>query len=136
MPTELSTGAGADRREPGAQIPIRRTSSAPRTPIRSACSNATTMTVESAYTPFRRACLLVAATVVFQLFDLGAQPVAAGIIPEPWNKLAHFVGYSLITILLWIGTVGRMTFAVIATVVAIGIAATASLLVRRKPQHR
>jgi VanZ family protein len=62
----------------------------------------------------------VAATVVFQLFYLGVQPVAAGLIPEPWDKLAHFAVYSLITVLLWIGTAGRMTFAVIATVVAIG----------------
>ena len=120
MPTEFDTGAGADRREAGAQNPVRTTSSAPRMPFRSASDKATIMTVESAYTPFRWACLLIAATVVFQLFHLGAQPFAAGLFPEPWDKLAHFAVYSLITVLLWIGTAGRMTFAVIATVVAIG----------------
>jgi VanZ family protein len=54
------------------------------------------------------------------LFYLGAQPVAADLVPAPWDKLAHFVVYSLITVLLWIGTAGRITFAVIATVAAIG----------------
>ena len=43
-----------------------------------------------------------------------------GLIPEPWDRLANFAVYSLITVLLWIGTAGPMTFAVIATVVAIG----------------
>jgi VanZ family protein len=120
MPTEFDTGAGADRREAGVQNPVRKTSSASSTPIRGASDNATIMTVESAYTQFRWTCLLIAATVVFQLFHLGAQPFAAGLIPEPWDKLAHFAVYSLITVLLWIGTAGRMTLAVLATVVAIG----------------
>ena len=72
--------------------------------------------------PFRWPYLLVAAAVVFQLFYVGAQPVAAGLIPAPWDKLAHLAVYSLITLLLWIGTAGRIPLTVIATVVVIGAA--------------
>ena len=70
--------------------------------------------------PLRWPYLLLAATVVLQLFYLGAQPVAAGLIPAPWDKLAHLAVYSLITLLLWIGTAGRMPLMIIATVVVIG----------------
>ena len=65
-------------------------------------------------------CLLLAAAVVFQLFYLGSQPFAAGLIPAPWDKLAHLVVYSAITALLWIGTGGSMPALVIAAVIAIG----------------
>ena len=69
---------------------------------------------------FRWPYLFLAAAVVFQLFYVGAQPVAAGLIPSPWDKLAHFAVYSLITLLLWIATAGRMPLTVIVTVVMIG----------------
>jgi VanZ family protein len=71
-------------------------------------------------TLLRRLCLLLAAAIAFQLFYLGAQPIAVGLIPAPWDKLAHFVVFSVITALLWIGTAGRMPIIVIITVVAIG----------------
>src|SRR5882672_2429376 len=65
-------------------------------------------------------CLLLATAIVFQLFYLGAQPFAAGLIPSPWDKLAHLVAFSAIAALLWVGTGGRMPLTVIATVAAIG----------------
>jgi VanZ family protein len=65
-------------------------------------------------------CLALAAMMTFQLFQVGSQPVAAGLIPEPWDKLAHFATYSVITGLAWVGTAGRMPLAVIAAIVAVG----------------
>ena len=65
-------------------------------------------------------CLLLATVVIFQLFYLGSQPFAAGLIPPPWDKLAHFVVYSAITALLWIGTGGSTPALVIMAVIAVG----------------
>ena len=56
----------------------------------------------------RRLCLASAAALIFQLFYVGAQPAAAGLIPMPWDKLAHLAVYAAITALMWIGTAGRM----------------------------
>jgi hypothetical protein len=36
----------------------------------------------------------------FQLFYLGAQPFAAGLIPVPWDKLAHLAVFAFLTTLL------------------------------------
>jgi len=65
-------------------------------------------------------CLLLAAAVSFQLFYLGSQPFAAGLVPAPWDKLAHLAVYSAITALLWTGTGGSKPALVIAAVIAIG----------------
>src|SRR5262245_39085371 len=70
--------------------------------------------------PFQCACLLAAAAVTLQLFYAGAQPAAAGLFPAPWDKLAHFVVYGAITVLLWIGTAGRTPLAIVAGAIAIG----------------
>ena len=71
--------------------------------------------------PLARAlCLALAAIVVFNLFWLGAKPVAVGLFPAPWDKAAHLAVYGALTALLWLGAGGRMTFTVIAAVVAIG----------------
>jgi VanZ family protein len=64
--------------------------------------------------------LALAAAVTFQLFYLGAQPFAAGLIPVPWDKLAHLAVFAFLTTLLWIGTAGRIPLAVIVTAIAIG----------------
>jgi VanZ family protein len=64
--------------------------------------------------------LALAAAVTFQLFYLGAQPFAAGLIPAPWDKVAHLAVYAALTTLLWIGTAGRMPLTVIAAAIAIG----------------
>jgi VanZ family protein len=63
---------------------------------------------------------MLAAAITFQLFNLGAQPVAVGLIPAPWDKLAHFAVFSTLAGLLWIGTAGRIPLAVVATAIAIG----------------
>jgi VanZ family protein len=68
----------------------------------------------------RRLCLAAAVVLIFQLFYLGARPEAAGLIPAPWDKLAHFAVYSALTVLLWIGTEGRMPLAMVAVVAAVG----------------
>lgn len=79
------------------------------------------LTINRSPSPLVRSlCLAFAAVLVFQLFYLGAQPEAAGLILPPWDKFAHFGVYATITALLWIGTVGRMPLAVIMAVVAIG----------------
>lgn len=69
---------------------------------------------------WRALCLALAALIVFNLFYLGAKPFAAGLFPAPWDKLAHLAAYGSLTALLWLGAGGRMTFTVIAAVVAIG----------------
>ena len=65
-------------------------------------------------------CLLLATAVVFQLFYLGSQPFAAGLVSAPWDKLAHLAVYSAITALLWTGTGGSMPALVVAVVIVIG----------------
>ncbi len=65
-------------------------------------------------------CLLLAAAVTFQLFYLGSKPLAAGLIPPPWDKLAHLVVYSAITALLWIGMGGRALALIIVAAIVIG----------------
>jgi VanZ family protein len=70
--------------------------------------------------PWRALCLVLALVIVFNLFFLAAKPFAAGMFPPPWDKLAHLTVYGGLTVLLWLGTGGRMTFTVIAAVVAVG----------------
>jgi VanZ family protein len=65
-------------------------------------------------------CLAVAAFIVFELFYAGARPLAAGLIVEPWDKLAHFTVYAGIAALLWAGAPARTAFAIAAVVIAIG----------------
>jgi VanZ family protein len=68
----------------------------------------------------RGACLAAAAALVFQLFSLGAQPAAGGLFQAPWDKLAHFCFFSLLTVLLWKAAAGRVPLAVIAVVILVG----------------
>jgi VanZ family protein len=71
--------------------------------------------------PLLRGCCLVAAiAVIFQLFYLGAQPEAAGLLQPPWDKIAHFFVYSTLTALLWKAAAGRMPVAVLAAVILVG----------------
>jgi VanZ family protein len=69
---------------------------------------------------WRALCLALALVIVFNLFFLAAKPFAAGLFPAPWDKVAYLTVYGGLTVLLWLGTGGRMTFTVIAAVVAIG----------------
>ncbi|MGH8642015.1 MAG: VanZ family protein [Burkholderiales bacterium] len=68
----------------------------------------------------RGLCLAVAAVLVFQLFYLGAQPSAAGLLQPPWDAIAHFLFYSALTALLWTATAGRTPLMVFAAVVVVG----------------
>jgi VanZ family protein len=68
----------------------------------------------------RSLCFALAATLVFQLFYLGAQPSAAGLFEPPWDAIAHFLFYSALTALLWTATAGRMPVAVFTAVVVVG----------------
>lgn len=55
------------------------------------------------------------ALVVFNLFYLGAKPVAVDLFPAPMDKVAHFATFSLIAALLWDGLLrGRPWLLVVA----------------------
>lgn len=66
-------------------------------------------------------CNIGALTITALLFYLGAQPFAAGLIPSPWDKIAHFIVFATITTLLWLGSTGRKPLLVLAMVCLIGI---------------
>jgi hypothetical protein len=68
----------------------------------------------------RMSCLLLALAIAFNLFWLGSKPVAVNLIPAPWDKLAHFAVFSALTVLVWIGTRGRMPLAVMVAVISLG----------------
>ena len=72
------------------------------------------------YLPRETLCVAAAGLIIFALFHGGGQPVAAALIVEPWDKLAHFAVYGVITVLLWLGTGGGAPCVIIAIVVAIG----------------
>lgn len=57
---------------------------------------------------------------VFNLFYLGAKPIAVGLFPEPWDKLAHFSAFAVLTGLLHFATRGRWPIAVAIVAAAIG----------------
>jgi len=75
-------------------------------------------------TPFslrrRWACLLLAAVIVGLLFYLGSQPMAVGLFPEPWDKLAHFSVFGALSALLWVGLGGQFSLLVIALMAGVG----------------
>jgi VanZ family protein len=47
--------------------------------------------------------VLIAAVIILLMFYLGAQPIVAGVFHPPWDKLAHFVAYATLTVLLRLG---------------------------------
>ena len=61
----------------------------------------------------RFACLATGAGLVLALIIVGAHRL-----PGPWEKVAHFVCFALITALLWRGTAGQARCAVLGSVVA------------------
>lgn len=65
-------------------------------------------------------CLATALVIVGLLFYLGGKPVAVGLFPEPWDKLAHFAVFGTVTGLLWIGLGRRLGLLVIVLIAAIG----------------
>ena len=61
----------------------------------------------------RFACLATGAALVLGLIAIGAHRL-----PGPWEKVAHFICFALITALLWRGTAGQARCAVLGSVVA------------------
>lgn len=61
-----------------------------------------------------------AGVIVVLLFYLGSKPIAVGLFPEPWDKLAHLVVFGGITALLWFATAGRRSLMVICVIAVIG----------------
>jgi hypothetical protein len=64
--------------------------------------------------------LLGAATLVVVLFWGGSQPFAAGLVPVPYDKLAHSLYFGVLSMLLWFGTGGRWPLLLVVAVSAIG----------------
>jgi len=69
---------------------------------------------------FRGLCLLAAAFLVFNLFYVGSKPVAVGLFVPPWDKVVHFLFFSTIATLMWLGFNGRYPLVVAAMVIAVG----------------
>ena len=61
----------------------------------------------------RFACLVTGVGIMLAIVLVGADRLA-----PPWDKVAHFVCFALITALLWRGTAGQARCAVLASVIA------------------
>ena len=68
----------------------------------------------------RVACLATALVLTALLFHLGAQPFAAGLFREPWDKIAHLSVFALLSGLLWLATGGRRHVLPVGIVATIG----------------
>ena len=86
---------------------------------------------------WRAACLVAAIVLVVNLFVIGAQPIAVGLIPSPWDKLAHalLIAIALADELLQADLPGRIVSAADLTADVVGavagVAAMALVLARR-----
>ena len=74
-----------------------------------------------ARTPMRALSYATATALFALLYYLGSKPFAVGLIPPPWDKLAHFVLFSMLTLLMWIGTGGKRYLSIVAIVTALGL---------------
>jgi hypothetical protein len=72
-------------------------------------------------TPIRALSYATATALFALLYHLGSKPFAVGLIPPPWDKLAHFVLFSVLTLLLWIGTGGKRPISIVAIVTVLGV---------------
>ncbi len=70
----------------------------------------------------RAAGLAAVVALVAGLFVLGAQPVAVGLIPAPWDKLAHAALFALLGMLLVVATAGRRAWLALAALIAVAVA--------------
>lgn len=70
-----------------------------------------------------RQCLAAFALILmlFALFAGGAQPEAAGLIPAPWDKLAHFVVFAVLAALIH-GGLGVPRLQSVILVLLVGVA--------------
>ncbi len=60
--------------------------------------------------------------MVAALFHQGAQPYAVGLIPSPWDKLAHLSLFGLLAALVWLVANARRPWLVLMAVTSIGMA--------------
>jgi len=65
----------------------------------------------------QRFSMICALLLVAQIFTLSSVPFE---IHEPWDKMWHFLAYSALTLLLWIGTDGRRPVLAVAAVMLLG----------------
>jgi len=70
----------------------------------------------------RVAAAVAAIALVATLFQQGAQPYAVGLIPSPWDKLAHAALFGVLALLFWLIVPGRRPLAVVLIVTLIGAA--------------
>ena len=77
----------------------------------------------------RFACLATGAGLLLALIVVGAHRL-----PGPWEQVAHFICFALITALLWRGTAGQARCAVVGSVIA--CAALVELLAALQPAGR
>jgi len=70
----------------------------------------------------RIAGLVAVLVLIANLFVLGAQPFAVGLIPPPWDKLAHAALFALLGALLMIAAAGRHTWLALAALAAVALA--------------
>jgi len=66
---------------------------------------------------------LLASGILFGLFVLGAQPFAVGLIPSPWDQLAHFAVFAVLACALGVlggQRGGRMLLFAVAGALSIG----------------
>jgi hypothetical protein len=71
----------------------------------------------------RTVAILLALGILFGLFVLGAQPFAVGLVPAPWDKVAHAVVFAVMAVAIGLasGVQGwRMVLLVVAGALLVG----------------
>jgi VanZ family protein len=72
--------------------------------------------------PVRLACAGLAVVMTVNLFYLGAGPGAVNLFEPPWDKVAHFAAFAVLTALLAIGVGLRRAWIALGVVALIGLA--------------
>jgi len=72
--------------------------------------------------PVRLACAGLAIALTVNLFYLGAGPGAVNLFQPPWDKVAHFTAFAVLTALFAIGVGLRKAWIALGLVALIGLA--------------
>lgn len=72
--------------------------------------------------PVRLACAGLAIVLTVNLFYLGAGPGAVNLFQPPWDKVAHFTAFAVLTALFAIGVGLRKAWIALGLVALIGLA--------------